>query len=165
MKEIKIEDLKLNPFTLIGKEWCLIGAKKDDKFNAMTASWGGVGVIWNKNIVTIYVRPQRYTREFIEASDCFTLSFFDESYKKALGVYGSKSGRDIDKEKETGLTRVDDGEYSYLKEAKLVLECKKIYCGKLDPNGILDADDDLKHYPEKDYHYIYMGEITKVLEV
>lgn len=165
MKEIKIEDLKLNPFTLIGKEWCLIGAKKDNLFNAMTASWGGVGVIWNKNVVTVYVRPQRYTREFIEASDYFTLSFFDESYKKALGVYGSKSGRDIDKEKETGLTRVDDGEYSYHKEAKLVLECKKIYCGKLDPKGILDPNDDLKHYPQKDYHYIYMGEITKVLEV
>lgn len=165
MKETNITDLKFNPFTLIGDEWCLIGAKKEDKFNAMTASWGGVGVIWNKNVVTIYVRPQRYTREFIEASDCFTISFFDRAYKKALGVYGSKSGRDINKEEVTGLTRVDDGDYAYLQEAKLVFECKKIYCGKIDDKGILDMEDDQKHYPEKDYHYIYMGEITKVLAV
>lgn len=164
MKETKIEDLKFNPFTLIGKEWCLIGAKANDKFNAMTASWGGVGVIWNKNVVTIYVRPQRYTREFIEASNHFTIAFFDEKYKKALGVYGSKSGRDIDKEKETGLTRVDDNEYAYLKEAKMVFECKKIYCGRLDSNGILDPSDDAKNYPDKDYHYVYMGEIVKILE-
>lgn len=164
MKETRIEDLQMNPFTLIGNEWCLIGARSGDKFNAMTASWGGVGVIWNKNIVTIYVRPQRYTREFIEASDKFTVSFFDAAYKKALGVYGSKSGRDIDKEKETGFTRVDDGEYSYHKEARMVFECKKIYCGRIDSNGIVNAEDDVKNYPEKDYHYIYMGEITKVLE-
>lgn len=163
MKEIKIEDLKMNPFTLIGKDWCLIGAKSNDKFNAMTASWGSVGVLWNKNIVTIYIRPQRYTREFIEAQDYFTLSFFESEYKKALGVYGSKSGRDINKEKETGLTRVDDGSYAYLKEAKLVIECKKMYCGKLHPEEMLDSEIE-NHYPEKDYHYIYVGEITKILE-
>lgn len=164
MKEVNIEALKFNPFTMIGKEWCLIGARNKDRFNAMTASWGGVGVIWNKNIITIYVRPQRYTREFIDASEHFTVSFFDSSYKKALGIYGSKSGRDINKEKETGLTRVDDNEYSYLKEAKLVFECKKVYRGNIDPTGILMSEDDVKNYPEKDYHIIYMGEITKVLE-
>ena len=78
MKEIKIEDLVMNPFTLLGKEWCLIGAKNNDRFNAMTASWGGFGVLWNKNVVTIYVRPQRYTRELIDASDFFTVAFFNE---------------------------------------------------------------------------------------
>ena len=163
MNEMKIEDLKFNPFTLLGKEWCLIGAKKDDKFNAMTASWGGIGVLWNKNVVTIYVRPQRYTREFMEAQDYFTLSFFDASYKKALGIYGSKSGRDINKEEETGLHRQDDGNYAYLKEAKFVLECKKLYCAKMDPSEFIDKDIE-GNYPEKDYHYVYIGEITKVLE-
>lgn len=163
MKEIKIENLNVNPFTLIGKEWCLIGAKKGNDFNAMTASWGSVGVLWNKNIVTIYVRPQRYTKEFLDAQDYFTLSFFDESYKKALAVYGSESGRDINKEEKTGLTRFDDGDYTYLEEAKLVIECKKMYVGEILPSEMLDASIEL-NYPNKDYHFIYIGEIKKVLE-
>lgn len=163
MKEIKIESLNMNPFTLIGKEWCLIGAKKENDFNAMTASWGSVGVLWNKNIVTIYVRPQRYTKEFLDAQDYFTLSFFDESYKKALAVYGSESGRDINKEEKTGLTRFDDGEYAYFKEAKLVLECKKMYVGEIRPSEMLDESIE-SNYPNKDYHFIYIGEIKKVLQ-
>lgn len=118
MREINIEDLQINPFTLIGKEWCLIGTKKEEKFNAMTASWGGVGVLWNKNVVTVYIRPQRYTREFVDASDVFTVAFFDESFKKALSLYGSKSGREIDKEKATGLHVESDGEYAYHKEVE-----------------------------------------------
>ncbi|NBK97798.1 MAG: flavin reductase family protein [Erysipelotrichia bacterium] len=164
MQKLNIEDLTLNPFIKIGKEWCLIGVKNKGVFNAMTASWGGLGVIWNKNVVTIYVRPQRYTRELLEESDTFTISFFDETYKKALNVYGTQSGRNVNKEQVTGLSKVDDGDYAYLKEANLVFECQKIYCGKLDPKGILLTEDDKTHYPLKDYHYIYMGEIKQILE-
>lgn len=163
MKEINIEELNFNPFTLIGKKWCLIGAKKEDSFNAMTASWGGVGVLWNKNVVTIYIRPQRYTREFVEASDSFTVSFFDESFKKALGVYGSKSGRDIDKEKATGFHVIEDGEYAYHQEANMVFECKKLYRGAIHACEMMDSSIDSNYYPEKDYHYVYIGEIKKVL--
>ena len=163
MKEIKIEELKINPFTLIGKEWCLIGAKYNNKFNAMTASWGGVGVLWNKNVITVYIRPQRYTNEFVNASDHFTVSFFDESYKDALKVYGSKSGRDINKEEATGLHLEEKDAYTYFKEAKLVLQCKKLYCGKIEADGFMDPEVDFRNYPNKDYHYVYIGEIEKVL--
>ena len=162
MREIKVEELNFNPFTMIGKKWCLIGAEYENKFNAMTASWGGVGVLWNKNVVTIYVRPQRYTREFIEAQDHFTLSFFDEKYKKELGsIYGRKSGRDINKEEESGFHSVMKDGFSFIEEAELVICCRKIYRGKIHPEEMLDETIE-SHYPEKDYHYVYIGEIEKV---
>lgn len=164
MKEIAISEFHCNPFTLIGKEWCLIGAESENGFNAMTASWGGLGVIWNKNVVTIYVRPQRYTNEFIERSDTFTLSFFEECYRPALQVYGSKSGRDIDKEKETGLTLVKEKDITYFREAKLVIVCKKQYCGAIKKEGFVFESVEKQHYPQEDYHIVYIGEIIKILE-
>ena len=100
-KKIDVNELSLNPFKTIGKDWLLISAVKDGKINTMTASWGSVGVIWNKNVVTVYIRPQRYTKEFVDSADYFTLTFFD-GYKKELGVLGSKSGRDSDKIREVG---------------------------------------------------------------
>ena len=99
-KKIDINEIVLNPFKTIGNDWLLISALKDGVTNTMTASWGGIGVIWNKNVVTVYIRPQRYTREFVDNSDYFSLTFF-EGYKKELGILGSKSGRDCDKIKET----------------------------------------------------------------
>ena len=92
-KEVKAEELQMNPFTKIGKEWMLITAGNEEKCNTMTASWGGVGIMWGKNAVTTYIRPQRYTKEFVDANDTFTISFFDESYRKALNICGSVSGR------------------------------------------------------------------------
>ena len=88
-KEVKAEELQFNPFTKIGKEWMLITAGTEEKYNTMTASWGGVGVIWGKDVVTAYIRPQRYTKEFVDANDTFTISFFPEGYKKALSLCGS----------------------------------------------------------------------------
>ena len=92
-KEISAEELQFNPFTKIGKEWMLVTAGDQEKHNTMTASWGGVGVMWGKNVVSVYIRPQRYTKEFVDANELFTLSFYDESYRKALNICGSKSGR------------------------------------------------------------------------
>ena len=100
-KEIKPEELEFNPFRLIGKDWMLITAGTEEKFNTMTASWGSVGILWNKPAVTIYVRPTRYTYEFVEKYDEFTISFFSEEYRSALNFCGSKSGRDYDKALET----------------------------------------------------------------
>ena len=97
-----------NVFKLLDVQWMLITAGNEDKYNTMTASWGGLGVLWNKSIATIYIRPQRYTFEFVENNSIFNLSFFDKKYKPALNFCGSKSGRDYDKAKETGLT---PGEY------------------------------------------------------
>lgn len=162
MKEIKIEDLSMNPFTLIGKQWCLIGAKHNNKFNAMTASWGGVGVLWNKNVVTVYIRPQRYTNEFVSAEDTFTLSFFEEEHRKALAFYGSKSGRDVNKEEACNFHVEETEDFAYLQEANMVFACRKLYCGMLEENEFVNKEVAEKNYPNKDYHYVYIGEIEKV---
>ena len=103
-QEISVEQLKDNPFTLINKDWMLITAGNQESHNTMTASWGGVGELWGKYVSTIYIRPQRYTLEFLEREDTYSLCFFDPEYRPALNLCGSKSGRDVDKDKETGLT-------------------------------------------------------------
>lgn len=160
-KKIDINEIVINPFKTIGKDWLLISALKDDKVNTMTASWGGVGVIWNKNVVTVYIRPQRYTREFVDASDYFTLTFF-EGYKKELGVLGSKSGRDGDKIKEVDFkVEMIQGQPTF-KQGKMTFICKKLYQGKIEPDGFIDGSLDEKNYPNHDYHYIYIGEIESV---
>ena len=102
--EVPIESLEFNPFKKISKQWMLITAGDEKKSNTMTASWGGLGIMWGKNVATAYIRPNRYTKEFVDANDTFTISFFDESYRKALNICGSVSGRDKDKIKEAGLT-------------------------------------------------------------
>ncbi len=162
--EITPEQIEKNPFTMIGKEWMLITAETDGQANAMTASWGGVGVLWNKNVVFGFVRPQRYTKEFLDAEDRFSLSFFDESYKKELQYFGTVSGKDEDKIAKTGFT-VDHTEGApYFAESNLVIICKKLYAGSINPDAILVPDIDAKMYPDKDYHTVYIGEIVKVLK-
>lgn len=160
-KKIAIEDINLNPFTTIGKDWLLISAKNGDRVNTMTASWGGLGVIWNKNVATVYIRPQRYTREFVDQSDYFTITCF-KGYKKELGVLGSKSGRDGDKiaEVKFDLEMVDD--QPTFKQGTMCLVCKKLYRGKIEPDSFIDSSLEQKNYPAKDYHYLYIGEIEAV---
>ena len=156
-QELDPKELKGNVFSLFDDRWTLITAGTRDRCNTMTASWGGLGVLWNKNVATIYVRPQRYTFEFLENTGSFTLSFFGEQWRKALAYCGSASGRDEDKFAHCGFHVAMAGEEaSYIQEADLVLVCRKLYWNDLDPCG-LDC------YPEKDYHRMYIGEITKVL--
>ncbi len=161
-KEIKISSLKFNPFELIGKEWMLITAGNKDKFNTMTASWGFMGYLWERNVVATFIRPTRYTYQFAEEFDEFTLSFFDKKYKDALTLCGTVSGREKNKVKEAGLNPVFDENYTYFKEARLVFCCKKIYFQDLNEKNFLLPEIN-KFYPEKDYHRIYIGEIKKVL--
>lgn len=162
-KSISPEKISENTFKLIGKDWMLITAGNIDKFNTMTASWGGLGVLWNKNIAICFIRPQRYTYEFMEKADVFTLSFFDEKYRAALQLCGSKSGRDIDKAKAAGITPVTgDSGSIYFEEAKLVLECRKIYYQDINPEYFLDKGIQ-KNYPARDYHRMYVGEIINCL--
>jgi len=161
--EIKPETITLNPFELIGQGWMLITGGTLDKHNTMTASWGGLGVLWGKNVAFCFIRPGRYTFEFIESNDYFTLSFFEERFRPALVVCGGKSGRDIDKDAETGLLAQPTPEGAvYYREASLVLVCRKLYDHDFDPNHFLTADIDL-NYPEKDYHRMYVGEIVRAL--
>lgn len=160
---IDIDPYKLNEnvFDLLDVKWMLITAGNPDSFNMMTASWGGLGVLWNKSVVTIYVRPQRYTYKFVEENAAFNISFFDKKYRSALNFCGSKSGRDYDKVKETGLTPVitPKGNISF-QEAYLSIDCTKLYADDLNPDKFIDKSLIEKVYPSKDFHRFYIGEIT-----
>ena len=162
-EKIDPKALDQNVFSLIGDQWMLITAGTKDQCNTMTASWGGLGVLWGKPVATVYIRPQRYTMEFVEGSEFFTLAFFGEEYRKALALCGSKSGRDVDKVKECGFT-VETAESGapYFSQAELVLVCRKAYWQDMDPAHFLDPEIE-DHYAQKDYHRIFIGEIVEVL--
>ena len=163
-EKIDPKALDQNVFSLIGDQWMLITAGTGDKCNTMTASWGGLGVLWGRPVATVYIRPQRYTLEFVEREDTFTLCFFGEEYRKALALCGSKSGREVDKVKECGFTVATAEGAPYFEEAYLVLVCKKAYWQDMDPTHFLDGEIDEKWYPQKDYHRIFIGEILEVLK-
>lgn len=161
-KEIKPEEFNESTFKLIGKDWMLITAEKDNKVNTMTASWGGFGVLFNKNVVYTVIRPQRYTKEFIDNSDTFSLTFFDESFRKDLSYLGRVSGRDEDKISKTNLTVKYENNTPYFEEAKIVIICRKIYAQEFKPECFIADGIDDKVYPNKDYHTLYISEIEKV---
>ena len=163
-KEVDIKSLNFNPFTKIGSEWMLITAGDESGCNTMTASWGGLGVLWGKNVATCYIRPQRYTLEFVEKNDCYSLCFFDEEYRSALNFCGTKSGRDFDKDKETGLTPVFGDIAPYYEQAKLVFLCKKLYRQDMTAESFLQPENLKRWYPQMDLHRMFIGEIVKVLE-
>lgn len=163
-QEISPNKVKGNPFTLIGKDWMLVTAGGKEKHNTMTASWGGVGILWGKPVATVYIRPQRYTLEFVEESPYFSLCFFDESWREALNFCGKNSGRDYDKDKETGLTPLFDREAPYYQQAKLVLICRKLYRQDMKAEAFLDQEVLAKNYPQNDLHRIFIGEIVAALE-
>ena len=149
-EKIDPKSLNQNVFSMIGDQWMLITAGTREQCNTMTASWGGLGVLWGKPVATVYIRPQRYTLEFVEREDRFTLCFFGEEYRKALALCGSKSGRDIDKVKECSFTvEMEDGA-PYFAEADLVLVCKKAYWQDMDPTHFRDGESDGKWYPQRD---------------
>nr|WP_319489375.1 flavin reductase family protein [uncultured Caproiciproducens sp.] len=163
-QQIDITKMSFNPFTKIDKEWMLITAGNKAKCNTMTASWGGLGELWNQYVSFIFIRPQRFTLEFIEKEDFYSLCFFDESQRKALNYCGSHSGRDTDKIKEAGLTPLYDEAAPYFEEAKLVFICRKVHGQFLDPACFIDPALDQQCYSQKDYHKMFIGEIVKVLE-
>ncbi len=162
-KKISIEEVKENLVKLISKEWFLISAGNEIKANAMTASWGFIGHMWNKDVAMCVVRPQRYTHEFIEENDRFSLTFFESEFKNVLGVFGTKSGREIDKINGE-LTAAYHNETLYYEEAKLVIFCKKVYKAPFLKEGFLDKEIPDKCYPENDFHTAFYGEILEVWE-
>lgn len=164
MELINIEKENFNVFEKIGKEWMLISAydeKKDGaKINTMTASWGGAGVLWNKNVFFCFVRPQRYTKEFIDAQDTITLSFFGNEYREALTICGRNSGRDCDKIALSGLTpKVCDGAV-FFEQAKITLVGKKLFCQELSQSSFVDKSLIEVNYPDSDFHTVYVCEIV-----
>jgi flavin reductase (DIM6/NTAB) family NADH-FMN oxidoreductase RutF len=161
-KEINVKNLSENVFRLFDDEWTLITAGNIDSFNTMTASWGGMGILWNKPIAICFIRPQRFTFQFTERASYFTLSFFNKEYRNILDYCGSHSGRDNDKVKETGLLPLvtKTGNISF-QQASLVFECRKLYSDFLVENNFIVKELIRKNYPNKDFHRFYIGEIEK----
>lgn len=160
----KNDMLKESVFSLIGDRWMLVAATdKSGKTNAMTASWGGMGVLWGKKVAFVFIRPQRYTKRFVDEADKFTLSFFDDSYKKMLGYMGKVSGKDEDKMAKCGLTVTDKDGAPVFKEASLTLVCRKMYRDTLKEENFIDKSNIEKWYPQKDYHDVYVAEIVEEL--
>lgn len=162
-REIKPQELTDNFFTRIGTDWMLIGAVKDDTVNMMTASWGGIGVYWGKPVAYSYIRPQRHTKEFVDGAGAFSLTFFPEGYREQLNFCGSKSGRDFDKVKECGFDVLYEGGAPYFEQANLALICRPLIAQWLDPASFIDKELEPSAYPGKDFHMLYISEITKVL--
>lgn len=163
MREISASELDRNVFDLIGREWMLITAGDGQKANTMTASWGGLGVIWGTPAATVYVRPQRYTKEFIDAQDTFSLSFLGEGHREQLAYLGRVSGRDEDKIAKAGLTLAFADGTPYFEEASLALVCRKAYAQPFEEARFIDAAALDQWYPNRDLHTLYIGLIEQVL--
>ena len=160
-------DLK-SIFDLFDKKWALVTAGSDESFNTMTVSWGGLGTLWSKPVATVYVRPSRYTHEFMDREPLFTVSFFGEQYKKELALLGRYSGRDCDKVGMTSLTpqriHVPQGCAVVFQQAELTLICRKIYRQDMD-KSLLDPEIASSDYdPEEPAHTMYVGEVINTVE-
>ena len=163
-KTVDPKELKDNVFSLIGDRWMLITAGTGEDLNTMTASWGGLGILWGAPVATCYIRPQRYTKEFVDREEYFTLTFFEEEHRQALALCGSKSGREVDKVKECGFTvKPAPCGAPYFEEAGLVLVCRKRFAQEMDPANIPE-DVKASVYLTQDYHTMYIGEIVEVLQ-
>ena len=160
--DIPVRELSFD-FSDIGNRWLLLtaGIFAPRAFNSMTISWGSAGELWNKPIFQVFVRPTRYTRDFIEAGDSFSLCVLPAEYRKALSLLGSRSGRNSDKIAESGLSAMASRLVAApcYAEAELVIECRKLYWQDLDPSHFLDPGIE-SNYPGKDYHRVYFGEIV-----
>ena len=150
-------------FSQFDKKWALLTAGTKDNFNSMTISWGGLGTLWGKPVVTSYVRTSRYTHEFLDSNDYFTVSFYGEEMKQILGVYGSKSGRDIDKMHYEGLTAQEvDGTVTF-EEAEITLVCKKLFKERLEVED-MSSEVYEAFYKNDAPHDMYIGEVVKIIE-
>lgn len=160
-KEIKPIEIDKNLIDAIKNEWMLITAGDKNGYNMMTASWGFLGEMWGNDTAIAMIRPQRYTMEFVEKSDYYTLSFYGDN-KDIHKVCGSMSGRDVNKTELTGLTPVFENNSVYFEEARLVIICKKQYVQDMKEECFIDKVP-LKWYDNGDYHKMIFGKIEKVL--
>ena len=158
-----IDMLEFNPFTKIGKEWALVTTNADTKDNTMTISWGGMGVMWGKNVVYVFIRDTRYTKEFIDKNEFFSISFLDETYRQALNYCGAHSGRDEDKIANAGLNSNHKMGIPFIDEGNLVLLCHKLSATRITEDSFLSPDIKEKWYPDGNMHTMYIAEIMEVL--
>ena len=160
-KKIDISKFKTNPF-LLKNQWMLVTSEYDSKVNTLTASWGGFGIMWNKEVVFVFIRPQRYTKEFIDRSGKFNLSFFDSKYKKDLSYLGTVSGRDEDKILKSNLKLTSLLDYPTFEEASFTINAKLLFEQPLNESSFIDKSIISKWYPQKDFHAMYIAEIEGV---
>ena len=163
-KTFLIEKMELNPFEAIGRQWMAVTTEKDGKANAMTASWGGLGVLWGSNVATIYIRDSRFTKEYLDATETFSLAFFDESRKQDLGYLGKVSGRDEDKIANLGYHIAHQDGVAYIEEAETVLLCRKLSATRITADQFIDPEIEKKWYADGDMHTMYIGEMIGVLK-
>lgn len=161
-KETNISEFNLDIYHKLDKEWALVSAGNKEKFNTMTVSWGELGTLWNKPVITCFIRPQRYTKEFIDTNDKMTFSFFNGQHMKDLGLLGRESGRDGDKIAKTELTPAFIDDLPAFEEAEIVIVAKKLYVDTLKPESFLDKTLIEKNYPNNDFHTVYICEVEKI---
>ena len=159
-EEIKIEDMNLS-FPKAISAGAILCAGDIDNWNGMTIGWGNIGNLWGKDVVIVYVRPQRYTYEFMEKNDEFSVNFFSKDYKEAIKIFGSKSGRDTDKAKEANISAFAIDKTVGFNEADIIIKCRKIAYQDMDSKGFVDTS--LDKWYSGDYHRVYIGEIEKIL--
>lgn len=159
-----IEVFDVNPFIMLGKDWAVLTSGNKEKANSMTISWGGFGVLWNKNVCYVFVRDSRYTKTIMDASGTFSLTFFQEGFSRSILMYlGSVSGSREDKMKMTHLhINYADG-IPFIDEGNLVITCKMLSATRLTPDSFLDPDIQTSHYKDGDLHTMYVGEILQVM--
>ncbi len=165
---MEIRQFQPDIFNLFDRHWALVTAGDAKSFNSMTISWGSLGTIWGapgngRPIVTIYINPLRYTCGILQNSSRFTVSFFDERYRKNLVTMGSRSGRDVDKVSLTKLTPMKDGDYVTYHEARYTFECRKLCQQPLDKKAIPQEIADMFYEEGEDAHWMFIGEVEKIL--
>lgn len=161
--ELPIKSLYWNPFTRVGNGWMLITAGDQKANNTMTAQWGLFGVLWRKYMFQIYIRPQRFTKKFVDQNALITISFLEEKYRDALKICGTRSGREGNKWEMSGLHPYYIDGTTAVEEARLVIIGRKQYSQWINPDLFTEKENDTKCYPEKDYHEAYTFEVSKVL--
>ncbi len=156
-------EFNVDIFNKLNSEWALLTAGNKEKFNTMTISWGGMGTLWNKPVVTAYVRESRYTHEFLDQGEYFTLSFYPAKYKEVLGVLGTKSGRDMDKMNGSGLNAKILENGVTFEEAEITLVCKKLFMQRLDMD-LMSDEIRTQFYADNDAHDMYIGEVVEIIQ-
>ncbi|MDO4566700.1 MAG: flavin reductase [Oscillospiraceae bacterium] len=164
-KELDIKEFSLKPFYAFDEGWALVSAGEAESFNTMTVSWGGLGTLWSESVATVYIRPQRYTREFFERESRFSISLFEGGFHKELAYLGSHSGRDEDKLAKTpAITPAFEYGVPLFPVATYNLVCEKLYTGDLHGENFNDLALRDKVYPESDYHRVFIGRVIRLLE-
>ncbi len=163
-KPINPNEWNKSPFATVGKTWMLVTAEKGGTANTMTASWGGFGILWGKPVAFIVVRPQRYTKQFVDGAAGFSLSLLGEMHRKTLQYLGSTSGRDENKIEKAGLSLAYENGIPYFEEAETVLFCKKLYAAPLEENAFTGSEIPAEIYKDGDYHTLYFAEVEGIFE-